>query len=87
MPGEPLGLQLTARHLPGHDNLERPLTKNKIRNGFWRCDQLNRLLVRNEFVPLVHVPVEFFLKGDHPATDAPVFLAGGGGGEFLGKSV
>ena len=50
-----------------------------------RCDQVGGLLIGEQAVPVVHIPVELFLKRDHPAADALVFLTSGGGGELLGE--
>ena len=56
----------------------------KIRNGIGRCDQVGGLLVGDQPVAVIHVPVELFLERDHAGAEAVVFLAGGGGGELLG---
>ena len=87
MPGEPLGFEFAALHPAGHDDLERPLAELEVRNGSGRCDQVGGLLIGEQAVPVVHIPVELFLKRDHPATDALVFLPGSGGGKLLGEGV
>ena len=87
VPGEPLGFEFAALHPPGHDDLERPLAQVQVRNGSGRCDQVGGLLIGEQAIPVIHVPVELFLKRDHPAADALVFLAGSGSGELLGEGV
>ena len=65
MPLEPGRLQFALGHLPGHDDLEGPLAEGEFGQVVAGVAEV----VGQQAVELVALPVEFFLQGDHLASD------------------
>ena len=76
MPREPLRLDRALGHLPGQHDLERPLTQPQVRNSLGVGLEPGCLLLGQQAVEAVDMPVEFFLQRDHPAPDVVMFAAG-----------
>lgn len=73
MPFKPSGLNLAPRYPPRKHDLESSFPKAHFRHAIYVA-RLNGspsyLTVRQESIHAVHLPVQFFLQGDHTLTGA-----------------
>src|SRR5262249_24475617 len=58
--------EFTLSNLPGHDDLERPLTEDEFGQAVAGITQI----ISQQAVVLIALPVEFLLKGDHQSSQA-----------------